>query len=201
MLDPNQHSDEELWRRLAQGDETAFTTLYRRRQPGVYRFALQMCGHPQMAEEVVQETFLALFRGSHRFDPEQGTLASYLYGVARNQMLRMLSRDKAYVGVTEDDEWEGVPSGGGDPLLELTRQESIDALRQAVLALPAMYREVVVLCDLHEMSYVDAAAVVRCPVGTVRSRLNRGRLLLAEKLCVMQQGKGAANGTVARCSA
>ena len=69
-----------------------------------------------------------------------------------------------------------------DTLGDLTRAESIDALRQAVLTLPVRYREAVVLCDLQEMSYADAAVALGCAVGTVRSRLHRGRALLALKL-------------------
>ena len=69
-----------------------------------------------------------------------------------------------------------------DPLGDLTRAESIEALREAVLTLPVRYREAVVLCDLQEMTYADAAAAIGCAVGTVRSRLHRGRALLAVKL-------------------
>jgi len=69
-----------------------------------------------------------------------------------------------------------------DPLLDLTRREGIDTLRRAVQALPRRYREVVVLCDLEEVDYADAAAALGCPIGTVRSRLHRARGLLLEKL-------------------
>jgi len=65
---------------------------------------------------------------------------------------------------------------------DLTRAESIEALRQAVLTLPVRYREAVVLCDLQELSYADASAALGCAIGTVRSRLHRGRALLATKL-------------------
>lgn len=70
----------------------------------------------------------------------------------------------------------------GDPLGDLTRGETIQSLRDSILALPAHYREVVVLCELHEMSYIEAANVVGCAVGTVRSRLHRARALLVEKV-------------------
>ena len=66
--------------------------------------------------------------------------------------------------------------------LDPVRNETIGRVRQAVLSLPANYREVVVLCDLQEMSYEEAAAALRCAIGTVRSRLHRGRSLLMEKL-------------------
>jgi RNA polymerase sigma-70 factor (ECF subfamily) len=70
----------------------------------------------------------------------------------------------------------------GDPLDDLTRGETIQSLRASILALPAHYREVIVLCELHEMSYVEAASVLDCAVGTVRSRLHRARALLLERL-------------------
>ena len=79
-------SDEELLRLTLAGDEQSFTALYRRRQAGIFRFALQMCGSESVAEDVVQEVFMALIREGQRFDPSRGTLSSYLYGVARNQV-------------------------------------------------------------------------------------------------------------------
>jgi RNA polymerase sigma-70 factor, ECF subfamily len=131
--------------------------------------------------------FMVLIREAHRYDPERGSLAAYLYGIARNHVLRRLERDRLFVQLgdaTEDDHERGSATlvAEGDPLGDLTRNEMIDEVRQAVLALPSRYREVVVLCDLHEMSYAEAAAVVGCAVGTIRSRLHRGRALLVEKL-------------------
>lgn len=69
-----------------------------------------------------------------------------------------------------------------DVLDDLTRRETIEAVRNAVLSLPALYREVVVLCDLEDATYEAAAAALDCPVGTVRSRLSRGRAMLGQKL-------------------
>ena len=69
-----------------------------------------------------------------------------------------------------------------NPLADLIDREGIEALRRSVLALPRRYREVVVLCDLEEVDYGDAAIVLGCPIGTVRSRLHRARALLLEKL-------------------
>ncbi|HZG51302.1 MAG TPA: sigma factor, partial [Pyrinomonadaceae bacterium] len=75
-----EHSDEELLRLTAAGDADAFTALYRRRQAGIYRFALQMCGSQGIAEDVTQEVFMTLVREAQLFDPARGTLAAYLYG-------------------------------------------------------------------------------------------------------------------------
>jgi RNA polymerase sigma factor (sigma-70 family) len=172
-------SDEKLLGWMLGGDEEAFTTLYRRRQAGVYRFALQMTGNVVVAEDVTQEVFMALIEHGRRYDAARGTVASFLYGIARNFVLRRLEKDRAVSGTeTVTDEF----AGGEDLLEDLTRRETIEQVRRAVLSLPTAYREAVVLCDLGETSYEDAAVVLDCPIGTVRSRLNRGRSMLAQKL-------------------
>lgn len=179
-------SDDELLRLMMAGDEAAFTTLYRRRSAGVYRFAMQMSGSEAIAEDVTQEVFLALMSDATRFDSSRASLSSYLYGIARNHVLRRLERDRPFVQIVDSSE-EGETHierwvAEGNPHDDLARSEIIGRLRQAVLALPEHYREVVVLCDLHEMSYVEAAHALGCAVGTVRSRLHRARSLLLGKL-------------------
>ncbi len=178
-------SDVDLLRRMMAGEEDAFAELYKRRQAGVYRFSLQMSGSPEIAEDVTQEVFIVLMRTADRFDPNRGSLTGYLYGIARNYVLRRLEQDRAFIPLVDSGE-EGItpPSmiAEGDPLDELTRGETIQSLRDSILALPPHYREVIVLCELHEMSYVEAASVVGCAVGTVRSRLHRARGLLLERL-------------------
>lgn len=169
-------SDQDLLRRLRAGDEHAFTALYRRRQAGLYRFALQMSGSATIAEEVTQETFLALIEDAGRYDPAKGSVASFLYGIARNQVLRRPERARSVKWTdTEDDDPASVAAEGLDPLEDLTRRETVERVRRAVLSLPESYREVVVLCDLQEVSYAEAAAALDCAVGTIRSRLHRGR--------------------------
>jgi RNA polymerase sigma-70 factor, ECF subfamily len=181
--EPSETGDQDLLSRARAGDEESFTALYRRRQACVYRFALQMSGSPSVAEEVTQEVFLTVIRDASRFDPQRGTLLAYLYGIARNQVLRSLERDRPYVPMQDEPECEGSQwTAREDTLGDLTRGETIESVRQAVLALPANFREVVVLCDLHEMSYVDAAAALGCALGTVRSRLHRARGMLLDKL-------------------
>ncbi len=180
-----QTSDHDLLNRMLAGDEDAFTLLYRQRQGAVYRFALQMTGSVVIAEDVTQEVFMTLIEHGRRFDPARGALASFLYGIARNCVLRRLEKDRWADAELED-------SAGEDDLLEdLTRRETIDQVRRAVLSLPATYREAVVLCDLQDVCYQDAADVLGCPVGTVRSRLNRGRAMLARKLKVRAATAGA----------
>jgi len=198
-------SDLDLLRLMIAGDEDAFAELYRRRQGGVYRFVLQMSGSPAIAEDVTQEVFIVLMRTAERYDPERGSLAAYLYGIARNYVLRRLEQDRVFIPLADQSE-EGPTHptliAEDDPLGDLTRGEMIKALRDSILALPAHYREVVVLCELHEMSYIEAANVVGCAVGTVRSRLHRARALLVERLRAARDRDSASQGvTTARCFA
>lgn len=166
--------EQELLKRAVQGDEQAFTALYRLRQGAIYRFALQMTGRAEIAEEVTQETFCTLLGAGKRYEEARGSVQSFLYGIARNLVLRRLGRPR-YEPLDE--------LAAADDLLEdLTRRETLDRVRRAVLSLPEVYREAVVLCDLGEVSYEEAAAALDCPVGTVRSRLNRARAMLARKL-------------------
>jgi RNA polymerase sigma-70 factor (ECF subfamily) len=187
-------SDDDLLRRLRGGEEAAFTTLYRRWQGPIYRFALRMSGRTAVAEDVTQETFMALIAGADRFDPARGSLSSYLYGIARHRVLRRLEKDGAYVPMEDepDDETSGRAASEAaqdDPLAELVRRERIDRVRDAVLGLPAHYREAVVLCDLQRLSYQEAAEALGCAVGTVRSRLHRGRGLLVGKLRIVTEAE------------
>src|SRR5256885_7021073 len=95
-------SDDELLRLMLAGDENAFVALYRRRQGGIYRFALRMSGSETIAEDVTQEVFLALVREGNQFDPSRGSLVAYLYGIARNQILLRLERDRFLVPISDD---------------------------------------------------------------------------------------------------
>ncbi len=176
--------DHQLFVRLRAGDEQAFVALYRRRQGAIYRFALQMSGSTTAAEDIAQEVFMALLRAECGFDPDRGTVSGYLFGIARKLVLRNLERSRPDVALDTDSDETIAPELAvqDDPLAELTHREGIEALRRAVVTLPRRYREVVVLCDLEEIDYAEAAVALGCPIGTVRSRLHRARALLIEKL-------------------
>jgi RNA polymerase sigma-70 factor (ECF subfamily) len=177
-------TDDELLSRIQSGDEQAFVDLYRRRQAALFRFALHMSGSLPVAEDVTQEVFLALLREGCGYDPERGTLSGYLFGIARKLVLRHLERGRSDVVLDTDNDDSALPELAvvDDPMVDLTRREGIESLRRAVQALPRRYREVVVLCDLEEVDYADAAVALSCPIGTVRSRLHRARGLLLDKL-------------------
>jgi RNA polymerase sigma-70 factor (ECF subfamily) len=171
-------ADFELLRRMRAGDESAFTVLYQRWQGRLFRYALRMCGSEALAEDVTHEVFMALMNGGGAFDPTQGPLAPYLFGIARNQVRRGLGRQRALLA--EPGEPAAPPSD--DPQERLAALEDVRTVRQAVVALPEHYREAIVLCDLEQLSYEEAAEALGCPIGTVRSRLHRAREILGERL-------------------
>ena len=182
--------DNELLRLMLAGDEQAFALLYRRRQGSVYRFALQMSGSKCIAEDVTQEVFLFLMREGQVFDPARGSLSAFLLGVARNHVLRRMRLDQMLTPLGDDDDGDaGLPLTEVDwrPVDDLARAETIELVRKAVLSLPAKYREVVVLCELQDVSYGEAAEILGCAIGTVRSRLHRARALLLAKLRPAEQ--------------
>ena len=178
---PRDPTDEDLLRRIAAGDANALVRLFRRRRAEVYRFALHMCGSAANAEDVTQDVFMTVMRDAPRFDEGRGAGISWLLGITRNAVRRRLFRDRFLTPLIDTTEPLDV-AVEHDPAVDIDRAAQIAAIRRAVLALPIKYREVVLLCDLEELSYSDAATVLGCAVGTVRSRLHRGRALLATKL-------------------
>lgn len=179
--------DSRLYQAALAGEEAAFTALYRRWQGSIYRFALRLSNSVSIAEDVMQEAFLALLDANSRFDPEKGSFSSYLYGIARNHVLRRMARERLFTPIDEDRESDdtGVEMelrSTPDPLGNLAHQERIASLYRAIAALPLRYREVVLLCELEELGYAEAAHALGCPEGTIRSRLHRARALLLNKL-------------------
>jgi RNA polymerase sigma-70 factor (ECF subfamily) len=186
----DQERDDVLLRQAAKGDEEAFTFLYRRHQAALYRFALRMTGNAWAAEEIVQDVFMTLMRDPKKYDSTRGTLGGFLYGVARNRVMKHLERLPREVPLEEKNE-DGTGSGivlkdPATPASWAEKRERVDRVRAAVLELPAEFREAVVLCELEEMSYEEAAQAVGCPIGTIRSRLHRGRALLMARLEILR---------------
>jgi len=191
MRNAETEADDVLLRRVARGDEESFAVLYRRYQAAMYRFALRMTGHPWAAEEIVQEVFMTLIGTPKKFDATRGTLGGFLYGITRNKVLKHLERSPREISLEEKAE-DGSGAGivlqdGVTPATIAETAERRRRVRAAVLDLPADFREAVILCDLEEMSYEDAARVAECPIGTIRSRLHRGRVLLMAQLEILRE--------------
>jgi RNA polymerase sigma-70 factor (ECF subfamily) len=170
------------------GDAVAFSRLFAGFERRIFRYAAHMCGR-DAADDVVQETFLAVLRGSGDYDAARGNVGNYLFGIARHFVLKRLSaREVATFDLDEHDERTAWSDERPSVVDSLSREETIRAVRAAIASLPAVYREVVVLCELQEMSYADAAAIAQCPVGTVRSRLHRAKAMLTTKLSATRGG-------------
>jgi RNA polymerase sigma-70 factor, ECF subfamily len=186
-----QERDDVLLRRSAKGDEDAFAVLYRRHQASIYRFALRMTGNPWAAEEIVQDVFMTVVRDPKKYDAKRGTLGAFLYGVARNRVMK--HRERMPRETPLEDKNGDV---GEETLARITDHrtpahwaefgERREHVRAAVLELPVEFREAIVLCELQELSYEEAAKALDCPIGTIRSRLHRGRALLLAKLEILR---------------
>jgi RNA polymerase sigma-70 factor (ECF subfamily) len=159
------------------GDRDAFTAIYRMEHPAVFRFAFYMTGDRMKAGEVTQDVFVWLIHHAGDFDPERGELSAFLVGVTRKFLQRFQHNERRFVPFSEVPE---KPVRVGSP--PDSRESEAMELRKAIQALPARYREAVVVCDLEGKSYEEAALLLECAVGTVRSRLHRARGLLARKL-------------------
>jgi RNA polymerase sigma-70 factor (ECF subfamily) len=168
------HSDQELYDRMRKGDQEAFAALYERHEPALFRYALHLSGNHFVAEEVAHEVYLHLAGSYVRFDAKRGSLEAYLYGMVRN-LVRVVWRKRAF------EPREGQVAAQ-DILGDLIHDERTAALYAAVRELPDHYRDAILLCELEEKSYEDAARLLDCPIGTVRSRVHRARILLAARL-------------------
>jgi len=213
MTEAGELTDDGLVKRILAGDEEAFGLLYKRRQSSIYRFALHMSGNTTVAEDVTQEVFMALIRDASRFDSAKGSVAGFLFGIARNHLRKRWEQDRRLVPLIETPDGYELPrigengngvkihrDGNGNAVGhysmatsrdEIAAIETTSRVRQAIDTLPENYREVVVLCELQELSYEQAASALGCPVGTVRSRLHRARGILLEKLRDAQPARRA----------
>jgi RNA polymerase sigma-70 factor, ECF subfamily len=182
----NNCSDAVLLRRALAGEEAAFLALYEKLKGGIFRYAFYMTNSSAAAEEVTQEVFILLLKEGGNYREDRGDLGAFAFGIARNFVRRIERRERAYEPLPADDalgrlsrnlvsEAESLPT-------RMVRNEVVSRVQSAIASLPDHYRQPVVLCDLCELSYAEAATRLRCAVGTIRSRLNRAHGLLAQKL-------------------
>jgi RNA polymerase sigma-70 factor (ECF subfamily) len=190
-------ADAELLAAIAAGAEQAFVDLYARRHGDVYRFAFAMAKSRSFAQDVTQEVFLNVLENAVRFDAAKGTVRAWLFGCARHVILDRFRLERRWT--------EELPEVAGEDRSDehVLLQQRVARLHAAVAQLPVEYRETVVLCDLQELSYAETAAVLDRPIGTVRSRLHRGRALLTAMLAeeegstVQVRAQGAAGDAAA----
>jgi RNA polymerase sigma-70 factor (ECF subfamily) len=176
-------SDDDLLRRMRAGDAQAFAALYRRHQGPVYRFALLRCGSADMAADTVQEAFMGLLTGRLAFDPLRGSLPNFLFGVARLLILKQEAPRRRESPLPESDEDDSeLACEDACPLTRVLAIEAAEEVRRALSRLAPHYRDTLILYELHDLSYGEIATICAIDIGTVRSRLARGRAALAKAL-------------------
>ena len=180
-----------LLARMKKGDEDAFAELYRRHRDAVYRLAMLYSGSTAHAADVTQETFVHFITQPHQYDPMRGTLAAWLCGIARNMARRAVSgrEDATDPEALADDTSPHESHVDRDtPLEKILRGETAEQVRRAVAQVKPHYRDILILCELSELSYAEAAQVAGIDIGTVRSRLSRARAQLAQRLAPYDLG-------------
>lgn len=175
--------DEALLSRARHGDRDAFTAIVNRYQDELYTMALRMLGNPADAADVVQETF---FRAYTRIPELRGlSVKGWLFRVAVNcshDVHRRLTRRPADPLEDAAGNIVDLPDPAIGPEASTLQRERITAVREALLSIPEVFRVTVVLRDVNDLSYEEISDALRIPIGTVRSRLNRGRAMLASTL-------------------
>jgi RNA polymerase sigma-70 factor (ECF subfamily) len=182
--------DVRLLAEIAAGVEQAFVELYRRRHNDVYRFAFAMAKSRSFAQDVTQEVFLNVLENARRFDSAKGSVRAWLFGCARHVTLDRLRLERRW---TDDIPADLTTLDSDERLLA---DQRVERLHAAVARLPVEYREALVLVELQELTYAETAAVLDCPVGTVRSRLHRGRVLLSAMLDEGEQAPADGNANI-----
>jgi RNA polymerase sigma-70 factor (ECF subfamily) len=181
--------DPDLLRRCREGDQAAWRDLVSEHGRRVFNLAYRFVGRVDEAEDVTQEIFVKVYRSLDRFRPQEGSFPAWLMTVARNHAIDRYRGRR--VRVADDPAaLAAVPAEDEGPLKILEREERKHFVHRGLRSLPPALREPLILCDLEGLSHQEAAASLDIPVGTVKSRLNRGRLELAKRLLA-----AAARGT------
>ncbi|HOZ21439.1 MAG TPA: sigma-70 family RNA polymerase sigma factor [bacterium] len=178
----SQLSDEELIQRFQEGDQYAFDLIVHRYKDALFNFTYRYLGNSQEAEDVVQETFLRIFR--NRFAYRQiAKFSTWIYTIAGNlaktELRKRKRRRQVYTSDMgfDDKEFEIVDTKA-DTEREVDSMLTEKLIQAAIDKLPERFRKVILLVDVQELSYEEVSKIMRVPLGTVKSRVNRARLKL-----------------------
>lgn len=181
-------ADAEIIEQARKGDPAAWEKLVVRHSKRIYNLCYRFVGRVDQAEDLAQEVFIKVFRNLSSYNPETGQFVTWVMSVGRNLLIdhyRHTKDDRLTVSTDEDEEFsilDTLPSGEPSPQAELEREERASLLRKALERLPPQLKEAVVLRDLEELSYEEIGEILKVPEGTVKSRINRGRVELARHL-------------------
>ncbi len=178
---PERITDELLLQRAGDGDQAAFLELYERHRQPIFHFAYRLLGSVEIAEDVTHECFLSLIRKPENFRSERGRLRSYLFAAARNLALKHFRNQGREAALDEVAEEPRI-SERQQPLRRLLDEELALEVRQAVLGLPPLQREALVLFEYEGLALSEIADIVGADVGAVKARLFRARESLRNTL-------------------
>jgi RNA polymerase sigma-70 factor (ECF subfamily) len=172
---PEKTTDELLLKRSANGDQVAFLELYERHRQPIFRFAYRIVGSVEIAEDVTHDCFLSLIRKPENFKPENGaSLRTYLFSAARNLALKHF-RNQGREGTYDDLQEEPVAPRRQEPLRRVLAQELIERVREAIVSLPPLQREALVLFEYEGLTLSEIAVIADTDIGAIKSRLYRAR--------------------------
>jgi RNA polymerase sigma-70 factor (ECF subfamily) len=188
--------DVELLKRCLAGENSAWEDLLRVFTRKIYNLCYRFTGRAEEAEDLAQEVFIKVYQTLRTYDAAQGSFSTWLHRVARNHLVdhyRRTKRDRMTSSIEDDlATFEEKPSPGAGPTGQVEARERQEFLQQGLNKLSPDLREAVILRDLHDLDYVEIAQVLGVPQGTVKSRINRGRLELARVLKRMEVVRGPA---------
>ena len=171
---PERTKDEVLLKRAGEGDQAAFLELYDQHREPIFRFAYRLLGEVGVAEDVTHDCFLSLIRKPENFRPERASLRTYLFAAARNLALKHFRSTGRETGLDDMAE-EPQLSPRHAPLRKLLDQELAAEVRRAVLSLPPLQREALILFEYEDLSLSEVAQITGADVGAVKGRLYRAR--------------------------
>ena len=188
--------DLELVKRCLTGDNFAWEGLLQSHTRKVFNLCYRFTGRPSEAEDLTQEVFIKIFQTLKSFDAAQGTFVTWLNRVARNHLVdhyRRTKKDRITSSIEEEvGGLEEKPSPTVEPVAQVESRERKELLQRGLDKLSPDLREAVILRDLQDLDYDEIAQVLGVPEGTVKSRINRGRLELARVLKRMEGMRGSA---------
>jgi RNA polymerase sigma-70 factor (ECF subfamily) len=178
-------SDAELVRRCRAGDSAAWEQVVHEYSRRVYNLAYRFTGRHESAEDLTQEVFVRVYRSFDQYDPQAGDLANWLMRLARNLVIddyRRRSRTPTDLGDDIGDHEYRLESHHDAPDRGIERFERAKQVHAAIAKLQPDLRECVILRDIEELTYQEIVDILKIPIGTVKSRINRGRIELAKIL-------------------
>jgi len=190
-------SDGELMERCKSGDISAFDLIVQKHKVPLINFVYRFVGNQETAEDLTQETFIRIYKNIKSYRKDMAELRTWMYRIAtnlcKNELRSRSRRSKILVGLAVGDQNHSGdpiedaldPSAGPDRQLE--EKELQEILSQAILCLPEKMRAVLILRDIEGMPYEEISRIVSKPVGTVKSRINRARLMLKGKMAAYMQ--------------